>query len=101
MTIRLDPEENEIQALLSFADFGGKQVLEIGCGTGRLTWRYAQFAGHVTAIDPFAKHIAKAKANLPEDLRDRVEFHPISFEDFAAPCESSSFDVVILSWSLC
>jgi len=101
MTIRIDPEENEIRALVNMAEFNGKHVLEIGCGKGRLTWRYARLAAHVTAIDPFVDGIAKAREDLPEDLQSRVEFHPIAFEDFAASKEAATYDLAILSWSLC
>ena len=99
MTIRVDPENNEIRTLLELADFRGQRVLEIGCGDGRLTWRYAGRAEHVMAIDPFAASIARAKENMPADLRNRVEFHHIAFEDFAAANEPSTFDGIILSWS--
>ncbi|HZY41350.1 MAG TPA: class I SAM-dependent methyltransferase, partial [Anaerolineae bacterium] len=58
--VRCDPEDTETAALLDFADFTGKRVLEIGCGDGRLTWRYAAGAAHVTAIDPDADDIAIA-----------------------------------------
>ena len=50
MTIRSDPENSEIRALFDLVDFCGKHVLEIGCGDGRLTWRYAEAAAHVTGI---------------------------------------------------
>jgi 2-polyprenyl-3-methyl-5-hydroxy-6-metoxy-1,4-benzoquinol methylase len=101
MTVRIDPEENEIRALVNMAEFSGKHVLEIGCGNGRLTWRYAPLAAHVTAIDPFLEGITKARENLPDDLHSRVEFHPIAFDDFAATKESATYDLAILSWSLC
>jgi 2-polyprenyl-3-methyl-5-hydroxy-6-metoxy-1,4-benzoquinol methylase len=101
MTIRIDPENNETHALLEMADFGGQHVLEIGCGDGRLTWRYADKAARVTAIDPSSKQIAQAKQDLPGHLQDRIEFQDIAFEDFAAASASSAFDIVILSWSLC
>ena len=101
MAIRVDPENNETRALFDMADFSGQHVLEIGCGDGRLTWRYAGKAAHVTAIDPFAESIARAKENLPSDLEGRVDFHHVAFEDFAATCEPSTFDIVLLSWSLC
>jgi cyclopropane fatty-acyl-phospholipid synthase-like methyltransferase len=39
MTLRIDPEENEIQALRELTDWRGKRVLEIGCGEGRLSQR--------------------------------------------------------------
>ncbi len=101
MTIRADPENNETRALFDLAVFEGKRVLEIGCGDGRLTWRYAGRAAHVTAIDPFAEGIRRANENLPPELRDRVEFHNAAFEDFAAVGRPSTYDIVILSWSLC
>ena len=49
MMIRVDPENNEPRALFDLADFNGRSVLEIGCGDGRLTWRYADNVAHVTA----------------------------------------------------
>ena len=76
-------------------------VLEIGCGDGRVTWRYADRAAHVTAIDPGATQIAQARQDLPGPLRDRIEFQDISFEDFATASAPSVFDIVILSYSLC
>jgi 2-polyprenyl-3-methyl-5-hydroxy-6-metoxy-1,4-benzoquinol methylase len=100
MTIRSDPENNEIRALFELVDFSGKHVLEIGCGDGRLSRRYAEAAAHVTGIDPFEQAISRAKANQADTLRDQIEFHHIDFEDFAAARESDMFDIAILSWSL-
>src|SRR5574341_733294 len=101
MTVIVDPENNEPRALFDLADFSGRRVLEIGCGDGRLTWRYADKVAHVTAIDPFEGSIARAKENTPDNLKSRVEFHHIAFNDFAAASASSKFDIAILSWSLC
>jgi 2-polyprenyl-3-methyl-5-hydroxy-6-metoxy-1,4-benzoquinol methylase len=100
MMIRIDPENNESRALFALADLTNRRVLEIGCGDGRLTWRYAHKAAHVIAIDPFEGSIRRAKENTPDDLKSRVEFRHIGFEDFAAASASSAFDIVILSWSL-
>jgi 2-polyprenyl-3-methyl-5-hydroxy-6-metoxy-1,4-benzoquinol methylase len=101
MTIRVDPENNEPRTLFELADFNGQRVLEIGCGDGRLTWRYADQAAHVTAIEPSAEQIAIAKENLPKHLDGRVEFHVATLEEFAAKSAPSVFDLVILSYSLC
>lgn len=101
MTIRVDPEGAGSLALLGMVDLGGKRVLEIGCGDGRFTWTFADKARHVTAIDPSAEQISLAKDQLPGELKARLEFHAIAFEDFTAASASSVFDVVILSWSLC
>ena len=100
MPIRSDPECNESRALFEMADFTGKHVLEIGCGDGRLTWRYADRSAHVTAIDPFEEGIRRAKKNLPDRLRDRVKFFPITFEDYARTTEAATWDIAILSWTL-
>ncbi len=100
MAVRVDPENNEPRALFSMVDLNGQRVLEIGCGDGRLTFRYASKAAHVTAVDPWAEGIARARQNMPGELRDRVEFRHAPFLDFAAATEPSSFDIAILSWSL-
>jgi len=101
VTIRVDPEGNETIALFDLVDLGGKHVLEIGSGDGRLTWRFAGRAAHVVAVEPFAQSVARAKQNLPQELKGRVEFHQVGFDDFAAAAEPGTFDAVILSWSLC
>ena len=101
MTIRIDPENNETRALFDMANFGGQHVLEIGCGNGRVTWRYADKAAHVTGIDPDARKIALAREQLPSQLQDRIDFHSTTFEEFASASEASAFDIVILARSLC
>ena len=100
MPIRIDPQNNESQALFNLVDFKGQSVLEIGCGDGRLTWLYAGKAAHVVAIDPFEEGITQAKKNTPPELQNRVEFQRSAFMDFAATNRPSTFDIAILSWSL-
>jgi 2-polyprenyl-3-methyl-5-hydroxy-6-metoxy-1,4-benzoquinol methylase len=101
MDVRLDPEENETHALLTLADpLAGKRVLEVGCGDGRLTWRYASGAGRVTGIDPDAAKLERARHDCPAALRKRVEFHQLGLEEFAAGIHSARFDLVLLAWSL-
>jgi ubiquinone/menaquinone biosynthesis C-methylase UbiE len=101
MTIRIDPEESETEALFALADLDGAAVLEVGCGDGRLTFRYADRAGHVTAIEPFEGSIARAAQRLREIGPWPIEFRHASFEAFAAGHEPDVFDVAVLSWSLC
>ena len=101
MTVRIDPEGNETDALFDLVDLEGRKVLEIGCGDGRLTWRYADRAAHVTAIEPFEDAIARAQERLSERPNERIEFRHVAFEDFAAASDADVFDVALLSWSLC
>jgi len=100
MTVRVDPESNETRALFALASPAGQRVLEIGCGDGRLTRRYAGNAAHVTAIDPWEEGVVRARQTLPAELQGRVEFRHSAFLDFAAATESSTFDIGILPWSL-
>jgi 2-polyprenyl-3-methyl-5-hydroxy-6-metoxy-1,4-benzoquinol methylase len=98
MPIRLDPEANEPAALFDFVEsFAGKRVLEIGCGNGRLTWRFADLAARVVAIDPDAEDVALAIQARPPHLRERVEFHVGTIQEFES---SERFDLALLSWSL-
>ena len=98
MPVRLDPEEFETGALYeAVGAFAGQHVLEIGCGDGRLTWRYADDAARVTAIDPDPARLARAVAACPPRLRNRVEFRVESLQSFAS---GTGFDLVILAWSL-
>jgi 2-polyprenyl-3-methyl-5-hydroxy-6-metoxy-1,4-benzoquinol methylase len=99
MTVRTDPEGQETDALLDLVELEGREVLEIGCGDGRLTWRYADRAAHITAIDPFEDAIERANERLRStDLP--IDFRHVAFEDFAAS-DAGEFDVALLSWSLC
>jgi predicted RNA methylase len=96
-----DPEGYEIAALLDLAgDLAGLHVLEIGVGTGRLTWRYAHHAARVTAIDPDADRVAAALAACPADLRGRVTFVCAGVESLPAGGDVPGFDLALLSWSL-
>jgi len=94
-----DPEGIEIKTVLKNLSFEGKDVLEIGCGDGRLTLKYAETARSVVAIDPLEESIDKAKSNQPKNLERRLEFRVGRGEKLAFP--DQSFDAVFFSWSLC
>lgn len=44
MALAFDPEGVEAQIIHRLIDFRDKNVLEIGCGDGRMTWRFADHA---------------------------------------------------------
>jgi ubiquinone/menaquinone biosynthesis C-methylase UbiE len=98
MPVLPDPEDTETKVLHDYADFTGQRVLEIGCGDGRLTWRYANRAAFVVAIDPKAEDIELALEDCPAELRHKIEFRVARLEDLDIPAEK--FDLALLSWSL-
>lgn len=100
MTIIKDPEGHEATVLNAMANFQNHRVLEIGCGDGRLTWRLADNAAFVMALDPNADDIEKAKGNTPERSREKVSFLPSTLEDFVASYTGAKFNSAIFSWSL-
>ena len=94
MAIIEDPEDHEIAALEAVAaSFASRRVLEVGCGDGRLTKRYAHDAASVVAIDPDADAIAELTLALP-----RVDARAIGVEELDLP--EHSVDVVLFAWSL-
>ena len=74
-------------------------MIEIGCGDGRLTWKYAGQARTVLAIDVDRTSVAAARALLPEkEPPGRVDFAQAAAESI--PARRESFDLAIFAWSL-
>lgn len=98
MPWRIDPEESETRALLRLAPVSGLRVLELGCGDGRLTFRYAGEAAAILAVDPDGARIEQARATLPRDLAGIVTFAVTGAAEVDAP--RASFDLALFSSSL-
>jgi 16S rRNA A1518/A1519 N6-dimethyltransferase RsmA/KsgA/DIM1 with predicted DNA glycosylase/AP lyase activity len=94
MAITEDPEGYEIRALAGAVSFAGRRVLEIGCGEGRLTARYAAEAAAVIAIDPDADAVAALAAERMPNVVARA----LGVEELDVPPHSA--DVVVFAWSL-
>lgn len=98
MSDSIDPEGTEIEVIHELVDFSGKKVLEVGCGDGRMTRRYADRAALVLALDPNAEKIERAIDSTPEPLRSKVRFRVADIAD--AELAQQAFEVDILSHSL-
>jgi ubiquinone/menaquinone biosynthesis C-methylase UbiE len=98
MGVVIDPEGAETRVLREMVDLHGAAVIEIGCGDGRLTRRYARRARSVLGIDPNGEAIARARAATPKRLREAVAFQV--GDATHVELSPAAFDVAILSWSL-
>jgi ubiquinone/menaquinone biosynthesis C-methylase UbiE len=98
MAIVIDPEQNEVHALQYIPDWRQKRVIEIGCGSGRLTLRLAQLGANVHAIDPNSQQIEIARNELPKKYSGRVQYHVGSAEHLVH--RKDSFDLAVFSWVL-
>ncbi len=99
-SIQIDPEGTETKRLLKVADIGHageRRVLEIGCGDGRLTWRYANTASAVTAIDLDADQLRIAMIDRPANLAEKVSL--ARADSAKLPFKSEVFDLAIFAWS--
>ena len=89
-----DHDANPLQALEephvreALGDVGGRDVLELGCGTGRHTAWLAEAGARVTAVDFSAGMLERARERVPvgdvrfiaHDLHDPLPFGDASFD---------------------
>ncbi len=92
-----DPEGVEVSHLISACQPSGKNILEIGCGHGSLTFQYAGLPRLIMGIDPQESELLLAKNNTPGSEMN-VSFIRAMGEGLPFP--SQCFDSVIFASSL-
>ena len=97
MSLLKDADGNERKFLHRYAEPNGRTVLEIGCGDGRLTWRYAGDAKRVVGIDLESAELRVAVIERPSDLERRAAF--LQANSLRLPFADRSFDLAIFAWS--
>ena len=91
----LDPDNKYIQAINAHTPLTGTTILEIGCGSGRMTSDMAKYAAKIVATDLDATVLEQAKRNI---TAQNIEF--LHTSDGFADLPAHFFDLVIYTLSL-
>ena len=70
MALVVDPDGIELPTIRGLVDLAGLDVLEVGCGEGRMTFGCAEDARSVLAFDADEELVEAARRATPRALRD-------------------------------
>lgn len=98
MSLQKDPENLEGKTLRRLLDVSGRRILEVGCGEGRLTFKYTPASSLTIGFDPDHSALRIARADCPPDLNRHVHFTQSNAAHI--PFSKETFDIAILAWSL-
>jgi len=91
--MKMDAAGLEIHNLKAFGVFDGPDVLEVGCGDGRVTAALSGNVACLVALDPCARDIQRAAGRLREPLFSRASGEQLPFRD-------NCFDTILFTLSL-
>lgn len=99
LVAREDHEQNLLPAILSIDPLAGKDIIELGAGTGRISCLIAPLARRLVASDISLHMLRLGKTRLAELGLDN--WH-VSLESHRVlPFAADAADVVIAGWSFC
>jgi ubiquinone/menaquinone biosynthesis C-methylase UbiE len=92
-----DPENKEGKTLHQFANFKDRRILEVGCGEGRLTLKFAGASSLTVGLDPDHSALRVARADT-RTLQEKIRFTGGRAQHI--PFTKETFDIAVLAWSL-
>jgi 2-polyprenyl-3-methyl-5-hydroxy-6-metoxy-1,4-benzoquinol methylase len=90
----VDPDCVELQTITELVDLDGAQVLDVGCGDGRLSFACASAGASVFGFDPDEEAIELARSKEASGVR----FEVADAAEIDLP--RRKFDLALFSWSL-
>lgn len=108
--ITIDKKLSELFGCSSDEVWSNKRVLEIGCGTGRFSFKVISDTSYFYAIDPDSERIEifkkKVEANPTLKLRlnstivtKTKSINELTYDDLVELYAGEKFDIVLFSWS--
>jgi SAM-dependent methyltransferase len=73
------------------------EILDVGCGTGRLEFFLSEKCKRITGIDLSKKNIEQAEKKLKKRKHNNIDFKHIGFDNFAKN-NSHTFDYAIVTY---
>ncbi len=98
ITMNYDEKRHQIEIMHRVVDFSDRDVLEIGCGDGKMSIFLAQNTRSYTAIDPDEDRINAALALVDLSAAPVIRFKTGSGQNLDFP--DNSFDLVLFTLSL-
>lgn len=96
---REDYQGNLLPTLQKIVDFSGKQIVDLGAGTGRLICQLAPFVKGIKAFDQ-SEHMLEVAAQRLEQAGWQ-NWQTSVADHRSVPVEDHSADVVVSGWSIC
>jgi 2-polyprenyl-3-methyl-5-hydroxy-6-metoxy-1,4-benzoquinol methylase len=94
----VDPDGVELATIRELVELRGVSVIDVGCGSGRLSRACAGEGARVFAFDPDEELIAAAHAETPAAVRRQIRFEVAHAREIELP--KGEFDLALFSWSL-
>lgn len=87
------------QTLTSICTFEGAEIIDLGAGTGRLTWLFAPIAQSIVAFD-LSEHMLEVTAAKLRNV-GLNNCKTIVADHRSLPVQDRSADIVMAGWSIC
>lgn len=97
-----DALTEDIPFVLAQAGAPPANILELGCGTGRLMLPLLKAGHHVTGVDNSREMLARARvrlAALPPAMQERAAFYEQDMAALALPPKGPPFDLALLPYN--
>ena len=94
--MKLDSTGEFIKNIRKVFNLKNKKILEVGCGTGRITKELSKYALGVVAIEPDLRSQRIAENEIK---KDNVKFYNLTLMEFLKKHENESFDLILFGLS--